>query len=233
MDNLNWGNNVEAYSSAGSRFPRLQLMGKPFVDMQPDKQIVLYNQDFARMQILENLHPSLLAADPVVPANSDGPVLVGQDLSQPTSDDVFMEIEVDKGTSDDQGFDSFEVGGATPADAIGSPSPVSKKKRKSRPKTPIVDDEVRRSSRLRKESLQLHVQLDNEPRRKPGEARKSVSFSTVEDLKTAIICRSLDNDLEVENVDAIESNVLQQLGISFCGIPPVEFDAEASHAPEE
>jgi hypothetical protein len=37
----------------------------------------------------------------------------------------------------------------------------------------------------------------------------------------------------VENVDAIESNVLQQLGISFCGIPPVEFDAEASHTPED
>jgi hypothetical protein len=86
---------------------------------------------------------------------------------------------------------------------------------------------------LRKENLQLHNQLDNEPRKKPGEARKSVSFSTVEDLKTAIICRSLENDMEVESVDAIDSNVLQQLGISFCGIPPVEFDAEASHTPED
>jgi hypothetical protein len=144
-----------------------------------------------------------------------------------------MEIEVDKGASDDQGLGYFEDGGAAPTDDIGSPSHISKKKRKSRPKTPIVDDEVRRSSRLRKESLQLHVHLDNEPRKKPGEARKSVSFSTVEDLKTAIICRSLDNDLEVENVDAIESNVIQQLGICFCGIPPVEFDAEASHTPED
>jgi hypothetical protein len=55
----------------------------------------------------------------------------------------------------------------------------------------------------------------------------------VEDLKTAIICRSLENDMEVESVDAIDSDVLQQLGISFCGIPPVEFDAEASHTPED
>jgi hypothetical protein len=233
MDNLNWGNNAEASSSAGPRLCRLQLLEKPFVELQPDKQLVLYNQDFARMQILKNLHPPFLAAVPSVTANSDGPVLVGQDPPQPISDGVFMEIEVDKGASDDQGLGYFEDGGAAPTDDIGSPSHISKKKRKSRPKTPIVDDEVRRSSRLRKESLQLHVHLDNEPRKKPGEARKSVSFSTVEDLKTAIICRSLDNDLEVENVDAIESNVIQQFGICFCGIPPVEFDAEASHTPED
>jgi hypothetical protein len=45
-----------------------------------------------------------------------------------------MEIEVDMGASDDQGLGYFEDGGAAPADGIGSPSPVSKKKRKSRPK---------------------------------------------------------------------------------------------------
>jgi hypothetical protein len=134
MDNLNWGNNAEASSSAGPRLPRLQLLGKPFVDLQPDKQLVLYNQDFARMQILKNLHPSFLAADPTVSTNSDGTVLVGQDPPQPISDGVFMEIEVDKGASDDQGFSYFEDGGAAPADDIGSPSRVSKKKRKSRPK---------------------------------------------------------------------------------------------------
>jgi hypothetical protein len=55
----------------------------------------------------------------------------------------------------------------------------------------------------------------------------------VEDLKNAIICRSLENDMDVESVDAIDNDVLQQLGISFCGIPPAEFDAEASNIPED
>jgi hypothetical protein len=233
MDNPNWGNNAEASSSVGPRLPRLLLLGKPAVESQPDMQLIPYNQDFARMQILKSIHPHSLAAVPATTANSVDPDMVDLDPPQPFSVDVLMELEVDLGASDGQGPGFSEDGGAGPADGIGSPSTVSKKKRKSRPKTPIVDDEVRRSSRLRKEGLQRHVQLDNEPRKKPGEARKSVSFSTVEDLKTAIICRSLENDMEVESVDAIDSDVLQQLGISFCGIPPVEFDAEASHTPED
>jgi hypothetical protein len=70
------------------------------------------------------------------------------------------------------------------------------------------------------------VQLDREPRRKPGDAKKTVYFSNVEDLKTAIITRSLEDALDDEEVAPIPV-ATPSLGTSFCGIPLEEFaDAE-------
>lgn len=40
-------------------------------------------------------------------------------------------------------------------------TPLNTNKRKAKGKTPIVDDEVRRSSRFRKEVAAAHVQLNN------------------------------------------------------------------------
>lgn len=117
-------------------------------------------------------------------------------------------------------------------DGVLTPS-FGRKKRKSRAKTPIVDDEVRRSARFR-EGTTVHIQLDNEPRKKKGEAKKSVSFSTVEDLKSAIINRSLDSDLEAEDIEPIQAITLVELGSSFYGIPPEELSiAMLNPAPEE
>jgi len=84
----------------------------------------------------------------------------------------------------------------------------------------VVDDEVRRSSRFRNADDLKHIQLDNEPRRKKGAVNKTVSFSTVEDLKSAIINRSLDSDLDAEDIEPIQAVTLFNLGTSFCGIPP-------------
>jgi hypothetical protein len=65
--------------------------------------------------------------------------------------------------------------------------------------------------------------LDKEPRRKNGEARKSVSFSIVEDLKKAIVSRSLDSEMkDAEFVEPIQAVTLISLGTSFCGVPPEE-----------
>lgn len=109
--------------------------------------------------------------------------------------------------------------------AIGGLTPSSRrKKRKAKAKTPIVD-EVRRCSRFRTDEVKLHIQLDKEPRRKKGEAKKYVSFSIVEDLKSAIINRSLDSDLEAEEIEPIQAYTLVDLGINFCGIPPEELTA--------
>jgi hypothetical protein len=54
-----------------------------------------------------------------------------------------------------------------------------------------VDDEVRRCSRFKREAWQTYVQLDNEPRRKKGAPRKTVSFSTISNLKNASAIEAL------------------------------------------
>jgi hypothetical protein len=111
-----------------------------------------------------------------------------------------------------------EAGISTPAN----------KKRKEKAKTPIIDDEVRRSSRLRKSENRKHYQLDKKPRRKKGAAKKSISIISVEDLQKAIINRSLDEDMDDTQVEAIPIAALEELGKSFCGVPPEEMNMVAS-----
>ena len=97
-----------------------------------------------------------------------------------------------------------------------------------------MGDEVRRSSRLTKGGElkhTQHIQLDNEPRRKKGATQKSLSFSTVEELKTAIVIRKLDSEMEDVEVEKIQEDTLRDLGISFCGIPPEEL-SDAGFEPQ-
>jgi hypothetical protein len=101
-------------------------------------------------------------------------------------------------------------------------SPTTAKKRRGRHHTPIVDDEVRRSARLRNETHHDHIQLDGEPRRRKGATKKSVSFSSVADLKKAIVSGSLDEDLTEFEVAPIQASTSADLGTSFCGVPPSE-----------
>jgi hypothetical protein len=106
------------------------------------------------------------------------------------------------------------------SEAISS-SPTAKKWR-GRLHTPIVDDEVRRSARLRNVAPQDHIQLDGEPRRRKGAAKKSVSFSSVTDLQKSIVKSSLDDALTEFEVAHIQASTLADLGTSFCGVPPLE-----------
>jgi hypothetical protein len=99
-------------------------------------------------------------------------------------------------------------------------SPTTAKKRRGRHHTPIVDDEVRRSARLRNKVPRDHIQLDSEPRRRRGATKKSVSFSTVTDLKKAIVGSSLDEGPIEFEVAPIQAPTLVDLGVSFCGVPP-------------
>jgi hypothetical protein len=100
-------------------------------------------------------------------------------------------------------------------------NPAAAKKRRGRHHTPIVDDEVRRSARLRNETLHDHIQLDGETRRRKGATKKYVS-SSVTDLKKAIVSSSLDEDLTEFEVAPIQASTLADLGTSFCGVPPSE-----------
>jgi hypothetical protein len=101
-------------------------------------------------------------------------------------------------------------------------SPPTAKKRRGRLHSPIVDDEVCRSARFRNVATQDHIQLDGEPRRRKGATKKSVSFSSVADLKKAIVSCSLDDSLTEFEVAPIQASTLTELGTSFCGIPPAE-----------
>jgi hypothetical protein len=101
-------------------------------------------------------------------------------------------------------------------------SPAIAKKRRGRHHTPIVDDVVHRSARLRKEVPHDHMQLDSVPRRRKGATKKSVSFSIVTDLKKAIVSSSLDEGLIEFEVAPIQAPTLVGLGVSFCGVPPSE-----------
>jgi hypothetical protein len=85
-----------------------------------------------------------------------------------------------------------------------------------------VDDEVHRSARLRNVANQDHIQLDGEPRRRKGATKKSVSFSSVANLKKAIVSSGLDDALTEFEVSPIQASTLANLGTSFCGVPPAE-----------
>lgn len=173
-----------------------------------DHEIVPYNHDFAVRQILSNLHPPMQNLD-------------DQNLAQQAVNSMEIDVEDEQ---QEQDVDTIIEGTSDETAAFGVGSPFSgQKKRKARAKTPIVDDEVRRSLRFKENEARKHIQLDRELRRKKGEIKKIVYFSTIEDLKTAIISRSLDEDLEEAGmIEPIQAVTLVGLGSSFCGVPPEE-----------
>jgi anti-sigma28 factor (negative regulator of flagellin synthesis) len=79
-------------------------------------------------------------------------------------------------------------------------------KRKTKARTPIVEDEVRRSARLRRNADAIHIQLENKPWKKRGDARKTVNYSKVEELKADIITGKFEQheaeDREIEDINA-------------------------------
>uniref|UniRef100_K4A297 Uncharacterized protein n=1 Tax=Setaria italica TaxID=4555 RepID=K4A297_SETIT len=237
VDNPSRGGNAEASTSTGFTIPRLVPINNNSVEewIPPsnmentpiemlNRDIVVYDQQFAIKQIMENLHP--LSS---IPGHSPEPLNMESSTVSEVGMEIAMEIDDEYTEEHETGTDLMEI----PSLEISTPV-TSLKKRKGRPKTPIVDDEVRRSSRFGKNVNQTHVQLDREPRRKPGAARKTVYLSTVEDLKSAIISQSLEYDPDVEYVEPIQADTLFLLGTSFCGIPPEELtDAGLHYAPED
>lgn len=237
VDNPSWGNNAEASSSTGPRMPRLQLIrarsslysaedsscsngimehvseGLTSVASLNDSdspnpvasmELVEYSHEFVVSQIMRKLHPS----ENIVSLPREMEELIG-----------IVEMEND----DSRPIPDIE-------EDVPEASPYgTRKKRKAKAKTPLVDDEVRRSSRFRKGGTDKHIMLDREPRRKNGEAKKTISFSVVEDLKKAIISRSLDTNME--EADMVEPG--HKLGTSFCGVPPEELTLATLEPNEE
>jgi hypothetical protein len=223
-DNPLWGNNAEATTSQGYKRPRLELIkenGKE-VFLPPiqsevfssdyvtedvvvaqvakisENRLVLYDQDFAFRQIMNKLHPGEIRSNTASVTKELFTQIQNVDWSL-TDSDVEME-------------DDFIPVSIT--DSV--------KRKRAHGKTPIVDDEVRRCPRFRKDEKHVLYMLNSEPRKRKGEARKTVSVSTFADLKKAIVCRSLDEDMDIEEVDQIESPLLVEFGTSFCGVPPGE-----------
>lgn len=229
-DNPYWGNNAEATTSSGYKRPRLELIGAALVhesktalnsgqghETGQEQQIVPYCHSFAVRQILNNLHPQV-----------QSPTHQAEQWVQENN----FQMEVDM---DEEQLSEAVMEDPVEGTILGIASPGSgQKKRKAKAKTPIVDDEVRRSIRFKKNEARKHVQLDREPRRRKGESKKTVYFSTVEDLKAAIVSKSLDEDLEeVEMIEPIQAVTLVGLGNSFCGVPPEEMTLATLSQDEE
>lgn len=70
----------------------------------------------------------------------------------------------------------------------------------------------------------MHVQLDSESRRKKEVPKKSISISTLSDLKKAIVSRSLENVLQDAEIEPIPISTLVELGNSFCDIATMELN---------
>lgn len=144
--------------------------------------------------------------------------------STPQDSNMVCDMEIDEEAQPllgSQNAQSLPVGGATLA-----------RKRKGIGKTPVVDDEVRRCSRFKKGASHVHIRLDKEPR-KNGEAKKTVSFSSMEDLRAAIVTRNLEDDMEAIEVEPIQPVLLLELGSSFCGVPPKEMNLATLQEDEE
>jgi hypothetical protein len=217
VDNPNWGNNAEASSSTGVRMPRLEFIKDSELDnsdssyiefdspLPESKDLVLYNQDFARKQILISIH--------------------GWEFSTKES---LGDLVQDMDMRPQQITNHCSATHLVP----DTPSSAHSRRRRGRPQTPIVDDEVRRSTRLKTGIEQEHIQLNSEPRRKKGASKKSVSISSVAILKKAIVSRSLEDNIDEDDVAPIPAPILVELGQSFCGIPPVELNL-ATLTPED
>jgi hypothetical protein len=78
---------------------------------------------------------------------------------------------------------------------------------------------------LRRNSDAIHIQLENEPRRRKGAARKTVIYSEVEELKSAIITRKIEHhDTKDWEIEDIAAPLLMELVTGFCGVPPMEMN---------
>jgi hypothetical protein len=201
VDHPRWGNNAEASTSSGYRRPILELISNETFNQEP--QLSRQSSPVNFVQPNE---------DDIANSPSDP---CGQE--QLSINAASLQPDSSEGMNLDQSEDLFAP---SPIAVITPPIAA---KRKSRGKTPIVDDEVRRCSRFRKEAEAL-VQLDNEPRRKKGAPNKTVSFSTVDELKSAIVSRSLEEEMEDIVVESLQITTLVELGTSFCGVPPEELN---------
>lgn len=242
-----WGNNAKASSSRAQVVPdAVVFRGFEVADGQINNamavggnELVAYDDDFAVQQILNNLHPAggtesldvEMLEDDGGHVTETGHAVPGSDNNSLfLFDSEMMDVLEESSFPTQDG--SFSVNNNVQELALSS-TPVPIKKRKlTKAKTPIVDDEVRRSNRNKKVVVADDIQLDNEPRRRKGEKKKTILFSSVEDLKKAIVLGNLHEVVETAEAqvqafegdsaieaDAIPIHMLMDIGTEFCGVP--------------
>jgi hypothetical protein len=241
VNNPNWCNNAEASSSTGIRVPRLQLLSQVHLELQPSSsgtgdglhnthQITEENEVVnlgTSQQLTRNPDEYLTPTCQALQADPQHNVReTGQSISE-IGDGPLSVIPLVEGM--DKPNDSADAvsGSVLPLDSappISTPSPQHHKK-KTKDRMPVVEDEVRRSARLRRNADAVHIQLENEPRKRRGAARKTVRYSEVEELKAPIITRKIEHhDVEYYEIEDINATLLVELGTGFCGVPPMELN---------
>jgi hypothetical protein len=240
VNNPNWGNNAEASSSTGIRVPRLQLLGPVHLELQPSSSrngTDLHNthQITEENEVVNPGTSQQLQHSPDEPLAPTGQALqvdpqhnvrkTGQSTSE-IVDGLLSLVPLVEGMDEQNNSADAISGSVLPLDSappISTPSPQHHK-RKTRARTPVVEDEVRRSARLRRNADAVHIQLENEPRKR-GAARKTVRYSEVKELKAAIITRKIEHhDAEDWEIEDINAPLLVELGTGFCGVPPMELN---------
>lgn len=212
VDNPAWGNNAEASSSSGHRKPRLELISEEESDQQM-AMIESQGDGSSHGLAISYVQPREFPDQSLV-LEQISTVLTPDSATRNLPTDEAMELsqaclEEEDTTSNSQ--HSSEFAQADDDMPMVETTPRCTSKRKTRAKTPIVEDEVRRSSKFRKK----------------GASVKSVSFSSVEDLKSAIVTRSMEvasDASEAVEVVPIEISTLVGLGNEFCGVPPMELN---------
>jgi hypothetical protein len=74
---------------------------------------------------------------------------------------------------------------------------------------------------LRRDDTVEMVQLDNKLRRRKGEAKKTVRFSTVEDQKKSIISGQIGQPMEVDEMEPIEAEPIEVLQLRWIQLPQI------------
>jgi hypothetical protein len=141
-----------------------------------------------RMQLLGPAHP-------VESLTQGEQALQAEPVSTPENEGESSRVAT-LGEGMDRPIDSAFAGGLELPLVLSSPTCAPSQqhqKRKTKARMPIVEDEVRRSARLRRNEDAIHIQLENEPRKKRGDAKKTVCYLKVEELKLISSLGSLNN----------------------------------------
>lgn len=165
VDNPSWKYNNEASTSTSFKSLRLMPMSAPLLEnddmnnvlvesatpVSSGKELVVYDQGFAVQQILNSFRTGGQTDD-----------LAPVDSTMQEDESFIIDMEIDEEASHSQ--NNVWVNDVTPL--------TTRKKRKGRAKTPMVDDAMRKSSRFNNNAEQTFYQLDREPRRKPGAEKR-------------------------------------------------------------
>ena len=218
LEFLLWGNNMEASGSEGTKLVRMGAGYYSDISLLPRHS---RQQDESEQYKMSQVAKNQSVVQNALTASSDLSISDGMQQGSQVSALSFSEVTtvMDEGLIKDiqllDGYIQQVMQYVIPIQAI-PPSAPKKRKSRKRP-TPIVDDEVKRSARISKNPAYQHMELD--AKSKPRKQFKEDTVKMQEQLDQAII-------------DAIEADkmlplqILQDVAINFCQVPPEEITEE-------